>query len=115
MTSTAPSFDDLERGHVVLAPDPFKPESDATRPWVVVNNEQHPFDTEQYVTMGLTTQTWYDARISLEVSDFRHQRAPRDSSIIPHAVTSLEPETVDKRRERRTANLEEAAVRLGGA
>ena len=65
MTQSSRPFDDLERGHVVLAPDPFKPEDDATRPWVVVNNETHPFDKEQYVTMGLTTQTWYDERIPL--------------------------------------------------
>ena len=47
MTGTAPPFDDLERGHVVLVPDPFEPNDDTTRPWVVVNNESHPFDKQQ--------------------------------------------------------------------
>ena len=41
--------------------------------------------------MGLTTQTWYDERIPLESDEYRHRKAPRESSIIPHAVTSLEP------------------------
>lgn len=91
MTQPAQPLDDLERGHVVLAPDPFKPEDDATRPWVVVNNEQHPFDKRQYVAMGLTTKTWYDERIPLEEDDYRHRKAPRDSSIVPHAVASLKP------------------------
>lgn len=91
MTRPPPSFDDLERGHVVLAPDPFTPDDDTTRPWVVVNNEDHPFDNEQYVVMGLTTQTWYDERIALDEADYRHRRAPRDSSIVPHAVASLDP------------------------
>lgn len=49
---TVPAFDDLERGHVILAPDPFTPHDDDTRPWVVVNNERHPFDKQQYVVMG---------------------------------------------------------------
>jgi hypothetical protein len=40
MSTAEPAFDELERGHVVLAPDPFKPDSDATGPWVVVNNER---------------------------------------------------------------------------
>ncbi|MEF8813966.1 MAG: type II toxin-antitoxin system PemK/MazF family toxin [Halovenus sp.] len=91
MTGTVPPFDDPERGHVVLAPDPFKPNNDMTRPWVVVNNESHPFDKQQYVVMGLTTKTWYDERIPLDEDDYRHRKAPRESSIVPHAVSSLEP------------------------
>lgn len=91
MIESDPPFDDLARGHVVLAPDPFKPDDDATRPWVVVNNEAHPFDKRQYVVMGLTTKTWYDERIPLHPNDYRHREAPEDSSIIPHAVASLRP------------------------
>lgn len=88
---TAPAFDDLKRGHVALAPDPFKQETEATRPWVVVNDESHPFDKRQYVVMALTTRTWYDQRISLQSDDFRHREAPRDSAIVPHAVASVTP------------------------
>jgi len=91
VTDTVPSFDDLKRGHVVLAPDPFKTTDDATRPWAIINNEQHPFDNEQYVGMAMTTQTWYDKRIPLEEGDYRHRTAPRESSLVPHAVTALKP------------------------
>ena len=91
MTGTVPPFDDLKRGHLVLAPDPFKPDDDTTRPWVVVNNESHPFDKQQYVVMGLTTQTWYDERIPLDEDDYGQRKAPRESSIVPHAVASIEP------------------------
>lgn len=91
MTRPCPPFDDLKRGHIILAPDPFKSDDDATRPWVVINNEDHPFDKQQYVVMGLTTQTWYDERIPLEEDDFRHRMSPRKSSIVPHAVASLKP------------------------
>lgn len=93
MSDAVPAFDELERGHVVLAPDPFKPDGDATRPWVVANNERHPFDQRQYVVM-MATRTWYDERIPLDEDDFSHRRAPRDSSIVPHAVTSLKPALV---------------------
>lgn len=92
--SDVPAFDALERGHVVLAPDPFKSDDDATRPWVVVNNEHHPFDGEQYLVMALTTRTWYDERIPLNEADFSEGDAPRDSSIVPHAVGSLQPNLI---------------------
>lgn len=88
---SVPAFDDLRRGHVVLAPDPFRPEEDTTRPWVVVNNENHPFDKEQYVVMGMTTRTWYDERIPIAEKDYVHRRAPKDSSVMPHSVASLKP------------------------
>jgi hypothetical protein len=91
VTRSPPTFDDLERGHVVLAPDPFKPDDDATRPWVVINNERHPFDKQQYVVMGLTTQTWYEERVPLQEDDYSHREAPQNSSLVPHAVASLTP------------------------
>ncbi|GAB3040534.1 type II toxin-antitoxin system PemK/MazF family toxin [Natronobiforma cellulositropha] len=94
MTEPVPLFDELERGHVVLASDPFKAADEATRPWLVVNNEHHPFDGEQYIVMGLTTQTWYEHRIPLEEDDYCHRRAPRTSSIVPHALASLHPDFV---------------------
>ena len=94
MTDAAPPFGALKRAHVVLAPDPFKPDDDATRPWVVVNNERHPFDGEQYIVMGLTTRTWYEMRIPLGADDYRHRRAPRTSSIVPHALASLPPDLI---------------------
>lgn len=70
MSQSVPAFDALERGQVVLAPGPFKDRVDATRPWVVVNNEHHPFDADQYVVMGLTTKTWYPERIPLATDDY---------------------------------------------
>lgn len=89
--SEIPAFDALKRGHVVLAPDLFKADDDATRPWVVINTEEHPFDGEQYIVMGLTTKAWYEARLPLDTKDYRHRQAPRDSSIVPHAIASLPP------------------------
>lgn len=92
--SDAPQFDALRRGHTVLASDPFNNGDDRTRPWVVVNNERHPFDGEQYVVMALTTRTWYDERIPVGPDDFTHRQAPEDCSIVPPAVASLAPDLV---------------------
>jgi mRNA-degrading endonuclease toxin of MazEF toxin-antitoxin module len=94
MTDETPAFDDLQRGHVVLAPDPFNADENATRPWVVVNRPNHPFDGEQYVVLSLTTRTWYDERVPLTDEDYVHRRAPEDSSIVPHAPASLGPRLI---------------------
>ena len=91
---TAPSAEDLERGHTVLAPAPFADDEERTRAWVVVNNERHPSDKEQYIVTALTTRTWYEERIQPRETDYRHRRASRESSIVPHAVASLRPEFV---------------------
>ena len=38
-----------DRGDVVWCRDPFKDDSEAGRPWLVLNNDTHPFGDEQYV------------------------------------------------------------------
>lgn len=96
MNDTPPAFDALRRGHVVLAPDPFQVDRDSTRPWTVVINERHPFDGEQYVVTAMTTRTWYDERIPLTPEDYRHRRVPESSSLVPHALASLQPRSVSE-------------------
>lgn len=44
-----------ERGDIVWADDPFKDDADAGRPFLVVNNEHHPFADEQVAVVALTT------------------------------------------------------------
>lgn len=88
---TSPTIRRSRTGPRRFGPRSVKPDDDATRPWVVVNNERHPFDKQQYVVLGLTTQTWYGERVPLDEDDCRHRTAPRDSSIVPHAVASLKP------------------------
>jgi mRNA-degrading endonuclease toxin of MazEF toxin-antitoxin module len=94
MTGGGQVPDQLQRGDVVLAPDPFRDRPDSVRPWTVVNNDRHPFDGEQYLPMALTTKTWYEDRIPIRDDHFRSGQTPADSSIVPHAVASLQPSMV---------------------
>lgn len=84
----------LNRGDVVLATDPFKDDENAKRPWLIANDDDHPFHGEQYVAMALTTRTWYDDRLPLTREDYVEGEPPEDSSIVPHSVTSLQHELV---------------------
>ena len=90
-TGDPPAFDDLERGHVDLAPDSFGKDDDATRPWVVANRPTHPFHGQQYLVLTLTKRTWYDERVPLSDDDYVHRAAPEESAIVPHAPASLQP------------------------
>jgi len=95
----------LDRGDVVAVNDPF--DDYEIRPFVVVNTDDHPFHSEQYVALTLTTRTWYDGTLSLSEEDFVEGGIPEDSFVVPWGVASpgdgdigerfgrMKPETVD--------------------
>lgn len=76
-----------QRGDIVEVGDPFTA-GDATRPFLVVNTDSHPFHEEQYIAVALTTRTWYDETMPLSETDFVDGGVPEDSSIVPWGVTS---------------------------
>jgi mRNA interferase MazF len=83
-----------ERGDVVVAGDPFK-NGDSGRPFLVVNNTDTPFHGEQYITLSLTTRTWYEERIPISDDDWVDGGAPVPSSIMPWSVISINHEWID--------------------
>lgn len=56
------------RGDVVWGPDPFK-SGENPRPWLILNNDAHPFGDEEYMTVTLTT-TPHDEGVSIDESDW---------------------------------------------
>lgn len=64
-----------ERGDVVWSDDPFKDETTG-RPWLVLNDETHPFGGQQYMTVALST-SGHDA--ALRIRDGIGQRVGRQS------------------------------------
>jgi mRNA-degrading endonuclease toxin of MazEF toxin-antitoxin module len=76
-----------ERGDVVRSSDPFKLGEDSQRPWLIVNNESHPFDDEQYVAVAISTQEYGDS-IPLQSDVWETGGVPRESFVSPWAVHS---------------------------
>lgn len=99
----------ISRGTIVYADDPFK-EGDTGRPWVVVNTSDVPFHGEQYVALTLSTKTWYDDRLPITDADLLDGGLPRDSSILPWAVASIDPEDIDRKLGRLKADVVDEAV-----
>jgi len=82
------------RGDVVIGYDKFKDHSDG-RPFLVISSEETPFHGEQYITLSLTTRTWYEERIPIEESDWVEGGAPRSSSIMPWSVNAISSDEID--------------------
>lgn len=76
-----------ERGDVVRSADPFKLGTDKQRPWLVVNDESHPFHGEQYIAVAISTKQ-YDDSVALTPDVWETGGVPRESYISPWAVHS---------------------------
>ena len=70
-----------QRGDVVRGPDPFK-SSENPRPWLILNNDGHPFSGKEYMMITLTT-TPHEATIPIEPDDWVEGRMPRQSYASP--------------------------------
>ena len=80
-----------ERDDVVHSSDPFKLGDDRLRPWLIVNNESHPFGNEQFVAVAVSTKQ-YSESIALSPDVWEIGGVPRDSFVSPWAVHSLRGE-----------------------
>ena len=94
-----------ERGTIVFADDPFKGD-DASRPWLIIGTDEAPFHGDQYIALTLSTKTWNDERIPIEDDDLIDGGLPKNSSILPWAIASVEATRID----RELGTLEETLV-----
>jgi mRNA-degrading endonuclease toxin of MazEF toxin-antitoxin module len=76
-----------ERGDVVRSADPFKLGDDRQRPWLIVSNDTHPFDSEQYIAVAISTKEYSDS-IALSDELWEVGGVPRQSFVSPWAVHS---------------------------
>ena len=81
-----------ERGDVVRSADPFKTGTGTQRPWLIINNGEHPFDGEQHLAVAISTKRYEDS-LSLDSTVWDVGGVPRKSFVSPWAVHS--PRTED--------------------
>jgi mRNA-degrading endonuclease toxin of MazEF toxin-antitoxin module len=76
----------FERGDVVWGPDPFR-SGESPRPWLILNNAEHPFAGEEYVVAALTTT---DRPEALAASgEWVTGEPTRESYVSPWTVNTL--------------------------
>jgi mRNA-degrading endonuclease toxin of MazEF toxin-antitoxin module len=78
---------EAERGDVVRSSDPFKLGTDRQRPWLIVNNDSHPFGNEQHIAVAISTKESRDS-LPLQESVWETGGVPRESFVSPWAVHS---------------------------
>lgn len=76
-----------DRGDVVRSADPFKLGRDRQRPWLIVNNDSHPFRDEQYIAVAVSTRE-YDDSLALDSEVWEIGGVPRESFVSPWAAHS---------------------------
>lgn len=99
----------LKRCDVGYGADPFKGD-DYSRPWLVISNEMHPFQGEQYVDLLLTTQTWHDGFVRIPNDGWIDGGTPKSSSIVPWSVETIETDDIEFRQGSLESDLVERAV-----
>lgn len=81
-----------QRGDVVRSVDPFKLGTDRQRPWLVVNDDSHPFGDEQCLSVAISTKE-YPHSLALHPDVWGVGSVPQESFVSPWAVHS--PRTED--------------------
>ena len=81
-----------DRGDVVRSSDPFKVGDDRQRPWLLLDNDAHPFSDEQYIAVAVSTKEYSDS-LALRDDIWAVGGVPRESLVSPWAVHS--PRTED--------------------
>ncbi|MFC7202982.1 hypothetical protein ACFQJC_05620 [Haloferax namakaokahaiae] len=76
-----------DRGDIVRSSDPFKFGDDRQRPWLIVNNDTHPFGDQQYIAVAISTKEYGDS-LSLTDDLWEVGSVPRESFVSPWAVHS---------------------------
>lgn len=79
----------FDRRDVVYGADPFKGDEYA-RPWLIISNERHPFQGDQYVVLALTTKSWHDGLVEIPDEEWIEGGTPKRSSVVPWSVETLE-------------------------
>lgn len=76
-----------QRGDVVRSSDPFKLGMDTQRPWLIVNNDSHPFRDEQFVAVAISTKHYRDS-LPLDDDVWEVGGVPQESFVSSWAVHS---------------------------
>jgi len=98
-----------ERDDIVRSTDPFKLGEKRQRPWLIVDNDSHPFGEEQYIAVAVSTKGYGDS-LALEPDVWETGGVPRESFVSRWAVHSPRAEDLVARQGRVTTEFVDRVV-----
>jgi len=82
------------RGDVVLGPDFIG--GNSKRPFIVINNQKHPFNSEECLVVLVTTTERSEA-IPLPDKKFSQGNLPKESYASPWTITTIKTDVIEER------------------
>ncbi|MFB6181192.1 MAG: type II toxin-antitoxin system PemK/MazF family toxin [Candidatus Nanohalobium sp.] len=84
----------VKQGDVIIGPDFIGGSS--RRPFVVISNEEHPFDDEECLVVLITT-TEREEALPLPEEKFEGGKLPKESYASPWTITTLKTNVIQKK------------------
>ena len=84
------------RGEVWWGPAPFKATANY-RPWLIVNDDSHPFANEECIALAMSTRRHHDS-IAVAKDDWIDGGSDVDSFISPWYVNTIKRHAFDNRQ-----------------
>lgn len=101
----------VNQGDVIIGPDFIG--GNSRRPFVIISNEDHPFDQEECLVVLITT-TERDEAIPLPEEKFREGELPKESYASPWTITTLKNSVIqEKVGKLETNTVEEISENIG--
>lgn len=82
----------IDRGEVVLAPDPYNGKS-GRRPFVIISNEEYPFYPHGYLGAPVTSQ---DKANTFQIHEYDMEYVNEELNITPSYVNPWSPSQVNE-------------------
>ena len=83
----------LIQGQVVVALDPFKDDESSSRPFLILNTSEHPYNGKQYLVTVISTQPHPEA-VQITSEDVENGDLHETSYVNPWAVTTIEADDI---------------------
>lgn len=79
----------VDRGDVVWAPDPFKPQTGTPRPWLVIAVDRLPYPQDESIAVAFTTSSHHPGSFRVPSESWALGEPGQRSFVLPWTIATL--------------------------